>query len=123
MITGDDSHGNHGNYVKPVTMVTGDVPTDELKRQNNNDNNNNNKKNGTFFMGVPGCGKMKTSLMRFCFPAACLPLVSKVIIGIGREKLLSICNVKRKIKYQSYTAVYMYGVLCCVHTTCRAKHV
>ena len=24
--------GNHGNHVYAVTMVTGDVPTDELKR-------------------------------------------------------------------------------------------
>ena len=46
-------------------------------------------KSGTFFMGVPGVGKMRISLMRFCFPTASLPLISKVIIGIGREKLPS----------------------------------
>ena len=68
-------------------------------------------------MGVPGCGKMKTSLIRFCFPAASLPLVSIVIIGIGREKLLSSCNVKRKIKYQSHTTVYGFQLENCGYNT------
>ena len=59
-------------------------------------------KNGTLFMGVPGWGKMRISLIRFCFPAASLPLVSKVIIGIGREKTPSVCNDKQtKIRKHS----------------------
>ena len=53
---------------------------------------------GTSVIGVPGCGKIKISLMRFCFPAANFPLDNKVIIGIGRENLLSGCHVEQKSK-------------------------
>ena len=53
---------------------------------------------GTSVISVPGCGKIKISLMRFCFPAANFPLDNKVIIGIGRENLLSGCHVEQKSK-------------------------
>lgn len=56
----------------------------------------------TFCMGVPGWGKIKTSLIRFCFPAACLPLVNNVIIGIGSEKLPSLCNRKTRCKKELF---------------------
>lgn len=53
-------------------------------------------RNDTLVIGVPGWGKIKISLIRFCFPAAFLPLVSKVIIGIGKEKVPSTCKKQTK---------------------------
>ena len=47
-------------------------------------------------MGVPGWDTTRTSLIRFCFPAANLPLTSKVIIGIGKVNLQSTWNEMEK---------------------------